>query len=354
MGVLSPDTFRCASDSAGTPLSEISGFGDRWDFPSLYTMDRRFSRRCLTLLLDAGADPTVVSEDPGSKRIQSPLHTTLDIATHSQSGPFYPSGIESDDEEIFRRMIRENPLYLNVATLSTMGPSIWLSAFLSLSKPNIRILRYLLEAGCDINETTRNLPGFPDGWNCLLLQVSRAVHPKESWDFERLRFLLRQNANIWAKDASGLTIFDHVNTVLCQLAAYQRDLWYCALRREGIDIGQANKLYPRTAIYGRKYSPKHYRALCYLDTWTGEDLSQQVHDTLKTHPWTEDEAAELLRMHNKKARERERREKRLEKADQIRERERLKIRLMIRDRMYNDKHSICEFLYTSSDDSEEY
>lgn len=72
--------------------------------------------------------------------------------------------------------------------------------------------------------------------------------------------------------------------------SYQRDLLYCALQREGVDIGLDKGIQNRTPIYDRWYTPEHYRALCFLNEWWGDDdLEEQVQKLLPQHPWTEEE-----------------------------------------------------------------
>lgn len=72
------------------------------------------------------------------------------------------------------------------------------------------------------------------------------------------------------------------------------------MRREGIDIGAPIEVNPRIAKYNSKYTPERYRALCYLDRWTEENLSRQVHDILTACPWSEEEISELNCIHVKK------------------------------------------------------
>jgi hypothetical protein len=121
---------------------------------------------------------------------------------------------------------------------------------------------------------------------------------------ETLRFLLRKNANALNSDASGSTISDLVDSDFnWPTSTYKRDLWYCALRREGIDTGSTIEAHPRITKYNTLYTPEHYRALCYLDTWTEEDLSQQVQETLEAYPWTREELSELYRIRDEKEKE---------------------------------------------------
>lgn len=158
---------------------------------------------------------------------------------------------------------------------------MWLSAFPRNYPPSASILKCLLDAGCDINETTVNHPDVPDGWNCLFLLVLRAEFPDSSEEFETLRYTIKQRVNIFAKDASGLTVFDHVNAPPNDIySGYRRDLWYCALWREGIDTRSLPEKHPHVAEYSIFYRLEDFRALCYLDTWTRADVAHQVHEAL--------------------------------------------------------------------------
>lgn len=270
-----------------TPLSRVI------EFYGVYTA----MPRCLTLLLDAGADPDFHYNE-GSTFYDSghfsPLHHALKSSMHyhSSNGTF---------EHLFERMIRGSHVALMCSTIRGVEKSIWMFGFSQPGTLPLRIVKRLLDMGCDINETAASLPDIPDGWTCLFLQVLRAFYPQDSREFEVTRFLIRQHANIFAKDGSGLTIFDHVNAELTWTSkSYQWDLWYCALRREGIDIGAMIEEHPRIAKYNERYTPEHYRALCCLDHWTEENLSQQVHDLLEAYPWSEEEISELSRIHNEK------------------------------------------------------
>jgi hypothetical protein len=241
--------------------------------------------RCLDLLLDAGADPTTPFSGTNPEDDYSPLHGALAVAVLNA-----PISYDKRVKFMFERIIHGSFMALDTAT---SGPSIWLTAFQWCS-PSPELVQSLLDAGCDINETTIDFRNAPDGRNCLFLQVLRAKETGTSLEFATLRFLIRQHANVFAKDANGLTVFDYVNKGGGLHSQYRRDLWYCVLRREGIETGQAIKARPRGVVgYRESYTPEHYGALCYLDTWTKSDLSEQVHDTLKSCPWTQEDALEV-------------------------------------------------------------
>lgn len=252
---------------------------------------------CATLLLDAGADPNFPNNEDSTFRDcdhSSPLYLALENSMYSPS-------FDGSTEHLFERMIRESHVALTGSTIRGAEQSVLLYAFRQPGTLPLRIVKELLDIGCDINETAVNLPNIPDGWTCLFLQVLRAFRPQVSSEFEVTRFLIKQRTNISAKDGSGLTIFDHADAIATKgSSSYRRDLWYCALQREGIDTGTTIEAHPRIVRYSEYCTPEHYRALCCLDHWTEENLSQQVHDSLEAYPWSEDEISELSRIHNEK------------------------------------------------------
>jgi hypothetical protein len=201
-----------------------------------------------------------------------------------------------------KRMIRGTHVMLTETASDTVEPSIWLHAFLQSEPPSLSIIKELLGMGCDMKETAVNLPTVLNGWNSLSFwQVLRARRPGLSHEFKMLRFFIKQRTNLFAKDAYGKTISDHVNAAReWSPTCYQQDLWYCALQRKGIDTAQATEAHPRVAKYGRSYTPEHYRALSYFDSWTDDNLSRQVHNTLDACPWTDEEVYESSRIGDKR------------------------------------------------------
>lgn len=249
--------------------------------------------RCAALLLDAGADPNFHNNEEDRDH-NSPLYLALVKCRYNSSS-------DGNTEQLVERMIRGSHVALTGSTINGAEQSVWMYAFHLLSPLPLKIVKELLDMGCDINETAVSLPRIPDGWTCLFLQVLRAHCPETSRTFEVTRFLIRQRANIHAKDGSGLTIFDHADAAMAsESSSYRRDLWYCALQREGIDVDAMIEEHPRIAKYDENYTPEHYRALCHLDHWTDENLSQQVHDLLEAYPWSEEEISELSRTRDEK------------------------------------------------------
>lgn len=250
-----------------TPLSTA--------IPNPYPVDSERRDRCSNLLLDAGGDITIPIRSNHPELRFSALQAML----HLDRMLGFPS------KYVEMR-------FVDVGAPTSIGLSIWLYAFHRDGSKDFVYpgnIASLLPSVCDINETTKNCPGFPDGWNCLFLLVLYANDPDYSWDFESLRLLLRHSVNIHAKDASGLTIFDHVNALPSKSNSYQRDLLYCALQRESVVIGVDQEMRNRTALYDEGYTPEHYRALCFLNEWGYHELEEQFQRLLEQHPWTEEE-----------------------------------------------------------------
>jgi hypothetical protein len=130
--------------------------------------------RCLDLLLDAGADPTTPFSGTNPEDDYSPLHGALAVAVLNA-----PISYDKRVKFMFERIIHGSFMALDTAT---SGPSIWLTAFQWCS-PSPELVQSLLDAGCDINETTIDFRNAPDGRNCLFLQVLRAKETGTSLEF---------------------------------------------------------------------------------------------------------------------------------------------------------------------------
>lgn len=98
--------------------------------------------------------------------------------------------------------------------------------------------------------------------------------------FKTLRTLLGVFDDIHATDSWGIDIFSYVNEqgewinhLLQDCGRYRKDLWYCALKRSGLDARYDIAPCERVARYTPLYTPKHFLALCHLDLWSTDDLS---------------------------------------------------------------------------------
>jgi hypothetical protein len=143
------------------------------------------------------------------------------------------------------------------------------------------------------------------GWNSLPHLVLRAESPDSGEELKMVRILLPVVGDVLAKDCDGLTVFDRVKRKRPALplpwredimgipypyGSYQQDLLYCALLRSGLytlhDLPSL-KARPR---FTRLYTPQHYRALLYLQTWDEEaDPMVLTHPLLNEDPLLDEE-----------------------------------------------------------------
>lgn len=151
-------------------------------------------------------------------------------------------------------------------------------------------LQRLLDEGAKVSEVDDH------GWNCLFQCIDWASHPDSAKEFKALRSLLAVFDDIHATDIWGNDIFFYVNDEEYwtdpqdqNWGSYRQDLWYCALKRSGLDVRYDIAPCARIARYTPFYTPKHYLALCHLDSWSIDDFADQVDRLLPEHPMTEEE-----------------------------------------------------------------
>lgn len=146
------------------------------------------------------------------------------------------------------------------------------------------MLKELVKAGCDVTAT--------DGdWNCLFIWALRANHPEHSHDLEILLYLLDIFPDHLAVDDEDLTVFDHLHddpyrAMKPGRGSYNRDLWYTALRRSGLETTAEEAARPRKAIYTTTYTPQHYRALCHLQVWNSRKWDPTTKSWTNPMDWT--------------------------------------------------------------------
>lgn len=166
-----------------------------------------------------------------------------------------------------------------------------------------------VDKGADITEVDHY------GFNCLFTFIACATGAGTVSEYRALQCLLRIFNDIFARDASGNDVFMYVNELRrwpgkwqdrfddvlsldiwfdvehrdgsCDCGSYRQDLWYCALRRSKLDVLYEIGPYTRIARYSRLYTPYHYLALCYLDSWGelhSDDFEEQIRQVLEEHP----------------------------------------------------------------------
>jgi hypothetical protein len=139
---------------------------------------------------------------------------------------------------------------------------------------------------------------------------------------ERLQYLLRVYEDIYAEDAEGRTIFDHVDSFKHAGPIYVHDLWYCALQRVGINVSSHHVQRPRNPLYGAigygrsdydciiyDYTPEHYHALKHLPSWNDDNFRSQMDRLLQEIPLNEEEARLMESLPWNKRKQREQRER---------------------------------------------
>ena len=151
-------------------------------------------------------------------------------------------------------------------------------------------LQRMIDAGADTAEVDDL------GRNCLFQCVAYASIPNSAKEFRALRSLLAVFDDIYATDIWGIDIFSYVNEEkrwidpqYRDFGSYRQDLWYCALKRSGLGARYDMAPCARIARYTPYYTPKHYLALCHLDSWNCDDFDGQVNHLLLLHPMTEEE-----------------------------------------------------------------
>jgi hypothetical protein len=137
--------------------------------------------------------------------------------------------------------------------------------------------------GADFATTDTN------GWNALFYFVLAADHPNIGEELELTRMLLPVSDDIFTQDCDGLSLFDRVqlkrpgrswkkanefdetyDTSRKRHGSYQQDLLYCAILRSGLDFLRELPSLPAGPKFTRKYTPQHYRAMLYLNSWDGD------------------------------------------------------------------------------------
>lgn len=139
------------------------------------------TNNCMRLLLDTGADPTIPPRTNDTISDMSPLQRVL---------------LRGQEDYDLLEHFNISAVHLGTPTWENL--STWLYTFYRQANDHIfpDMVESLLKACCNINETTKNCPGFPDGWNCVFFLVLYADDKEGYWEFESLRLLLGHSVNI--------------------------------------------------------------------------------------------------------------------------------------------------------------
>jgi hypothetical protein len=257
-------------DWLATPLISFADYNPEIDGASL----ERYLI-CRTILLQAGADPTI---DPWSNNPElqstSMIRASLewDFGWHrSTVSPCVPWVVLSNlltrlFKSAFELVLREGSAFFDVRKYQIDDQTVWkyaCSNAYTIVSP--WILQILVQAGVVITEVDE------DGWNCLFECDMNARDPSTSAELEALQYLLTIFDNIFACDSYGFTIFDNVTQDEAYSGriwgSYRQDLWYCALYRSGLASRFDIPPPPPGPVLSSSYTIQHYRALLRLDIW---------------------------------------------------------------------------------------
>ncbi|OTA60082.1 ankyrin [Hypoxylon sp. EC38] len=249
----------------GLDVDHVGGFtnayGDFDTFCALQVFDLHFlprhaqdftkSQRCLRMLLEAGADPTLTASE-----------------TRSFLGHVSSSGIP-----VLKRLAWDPELTGYIAPIKTfteegLSPLLILC---ELEEKYIEDYSMLLDLGADIHARD------PDRRTCLhiLLQGLNIppVHRYRETDildnFEVLQFLVEMGADVRATDRHGTSVSDcaYGEKGTEDLGSYAGDLWDSVLHSCGYEITDFRTLkYPRKAKYNSRYGRDDFEVL-----WRGRE-----------------------------------------------------------------------------------
>lgn len=172
-----------------------------------------------------------------------------------------------------KQLLREGSSFFEIRSFQQFGRIMGLLACSEAGRTTPKILQALVQAGAIIAEVDEV------GWNCLFHCVLNSHMFWHSKEFEALKYLLNVFDDIFACDTGGLSIFDHVaqsrvhrrEFFAGHYGSYIQDLWYCALYRSGLSLRLKIPPPPLGPIFDECYTPRHYRALLYLNTWGSMD-----------------------------------------------------------------------------------
>jgi hypothetical protein len=148
------------------------------------------------------------------------------------------------------------------------------------------MLRKLLNAGCDPTETDSN--GHNGLFAHILQSRSYTWTAQTSLNFEVVKLLLEHGVDPDARDSTGRTVTDHLDNDATNIhGSYRQDLWYCVRKRLGFKVQSEPSLQSRRWRF--RYTPEHYRALLYLESWDLQNFESQMELLEMRHPLNEDE-----------------------------------------------------------------
>ncbi|TRX93617.1 hypothetical protein FHL15_005589 [Xylaria flabelliformis] len=223
-------------------ISSLSVFNN--DRP-LYEPER--AMKCRTLLLEAGADPT------------------LDFEQYS----FLQHNLDTGTLESIKAMWGSN-LLQPFADINYVLPN-GCTPLLELCRNNgngfsEEKFSFLLKQGANIKARD------PLGRTCLHVCLSNLTGDGGSEQYEAIVFLIHNGADIDARDDDGKTVHEtaylqgHSRILSEHIGSLAGDLWDSVLEACGYDILKLRQKYQRRAVYCGRYTRRHF-----VELWKGRE-----------------------------------------------------------------------------------
>ncbi|KAH8903591.1 ankyrin [Coniochaeta sp. PMI_546] len=225
------------------------------------------SHESLTVLLAAGADPTV-----DTNGVSAAIYW-LATSMFPRCNPKKQSLPAGEDCLTMLDLVFRHSQHFGPSTVrDEFGRTLFLSTIArqpviedSDIKDHIRELSFLLDRGCSVTDVDHN------GSNCLHIFFSSAPYPCQTDMRDLLIRIIRQGADVYARDRWGRSVSQIAYSTSCisKLRDYGTrpgDLWDAILDSCGYNVSEFRKGYPRRAVYTDEYSRLDFERL-----WEGRE-----------------------------------------------------------------------------------
>lgn len=201
-----------------------------------------------------------------------------EVTVGTSCAPSWTMLIASKGHEFLRQIVDIAPYFIDPRERDLQGGSAFLHACMPIdgfnpncfctfeSEFNIQRLAILLDHAGSVHDRDE------DGLTCLHRFFSGPTQPPAKQDWQAsLIYLVRQGADVYAKDNWGMSVSHVAYSPSCQdfefeTHSYRGDLWDSVLDACGYDLREFRKGYPRTAEYTSSYSYSDFQAL-----WKGRE-----------------------------------------------------------------------------------
>lgn len=186
-------------------------------------------------------------------------------------------------EDLYDLLLSEGAAFIDRRKNESIGQDLWRIVRTYEAPVPTETLLALLSLEWDVASTDER------GWNCLVYCVLAAKSPRTGKELESLRFLLTSFGQFFAQDNATWSVLNPIEAEMPILSwpadlevdtyeqplrlhgSYQQDLWYCALYRSGLYSSYDIRPPRSRPTFTPAYTPQHYRALLYLDSWDMEE-----------------------------------------------------------------------------------